>query len=120
MPSTVQTTDHTVSLLFAAASALGVTALGLLIAGTWGDRHALLAWGVVAGMVCVGVSCMVAMRWMIDDAVNRCVIRVHTSVGGHVEGAVNDTAVKVGRAIAEGLADDIEVPRPRAGVLSIY
>lgn len=80
-----------------AATALGVIALGLLVAGSMAGHIPLLAWGVVTGGGALALGSLTVLRLMIESAVRRSVDR---------------TAVRVGVAIAEGLANGEPLTRP--------
>lgn len=111
------------ALMASTAVALGGLGVGLLIAGTALGPPALLGWGTVLCTLAIAVGCLTVVRMTIDDAVNRCVNRVYTAMQVEVEEAVSSTAVKVGLAIAEGLLereDDPRPPTPRAGVSQLY
>lgn len=119
--STTSSTSHssTPGLMFAGASLMGAAAIGLLIGGSVSGHVSMLAWGVLAGIACVGLACLLVVRTLIDDAVRRCV----ASVAVVTDGAVNHTAVQVGGAIADALSaaeaqDDRD--REHVGVPRIY
>lgn len=127
MPNTTTTAVRPPSMaptvMASTSVALGVLGVALLIAGTAAPGHTpLLAWGGVLCVVAVAVGSLASIRLMIDDSVNRCVNRVYTALQVEVEEAVANTAVKVGQAIAESLAesDDTGPPSPRAGVHQLY
>jgi hypothetical protein len=124
VPNVVHTrpTSLVPAVLSSITAALGTLGIGLLVAGSAVNNHALLSWGVVLGVGTVGLGVVTAVRLMVDDAVNRCVNRVYTVLQAEVEEAVANTAVKVGQAIAESLADndDPHPPSPRAGVHQLY
>ena len=124
MPNAVHTKPSSLvpAVMSSTAAALGTLGIGLLVAGSAVHSHELLSWGVVLGVATVGLGVVTAIRVMVDDAVNRCVNRIYTALQVEVEEAVASTAVKVGQAIAESLAesDDPHPPSPRAGVHQLY
>lgn len=89
-PSThvLAATDSPPVLLVATAAA-AVLALGLLIAGTIAGHMPLLAWGVVTGVLAVGLGCLVAIRSMVESAVTRSVDRTAVQVGGAIAAALS-------------------------------
>lgn len=108
-PSTIR------SVAAPAAAALGTLSLVMLATATAHGNIALLAWGLLTAVLTVSVACVAAVRAVIDDAVERCVDRVHVAIEAQVGDAVSTTAVKVGQAIAETLnAEDPSPPAPRA------
>lgn len=105
--------------------ALGVLGVSLLVAGTaTPTARPLLNWGTALCVVAASIGILTTLRCMIDDAVDRCVSRLHIALQAEVEEAVSSTAVRVGQAIAESLAEaENDDPRPaqaRAGVSQLY
>lgn len=123
MPNTIRPPSAVTTVMAASAAALGVLSVGLLSIGTVTHHVPLLAWGCVLVLLTVGLGGLAAIRSLIDAAIDSCVARIYKGLQVEVENAVTSTAVKVGQAIAEGLAegDDPRPPAPRTDrVSSLY
>ena len=101
--------------LASSASAVGVTALLLLMAGSMHDsNHLLLTWGLFAAAIACILAGLAAVRRMVCNAVAQCV----AETSRQIDEAVDRTAVRVGDAIAAALREPDEVDHP--GVPRIY
>lgn len=113
-PSHVMTAVVTLATLTAALTIV------LLTAGTMSHHIGLLTWSMVTGMIALDLLVLVCVKRMMDDAVRRCteVVKMDTKA------IVEETAVRVGQAIAESLAEGEPMPpAPRAaggGVRTLY
>lgn len=76
------------------ALATGPTSLLMLVAGTYGQHTALLAWGVVVAAVAVGTGCVAVvlshLQAHTEALVDRCVTRTAVTVGETVATALRE------------------------------
>lgn len=106
--------------IVASASLLTV---GLLTAGTLTHHVGLLTWSMVTGMASLDLMVLLVVKKMMNDAVRQCADAVAVDTTAATKALVEETAVRVGQAIAESLRDDEQEPSPpapRAEVRTIY
>lgn len=94
--------------LASAAATFITMGFGLLLGGSITGSVVLLAWGLSANTIAVGFGCLASVRAMMDEAVRQCVTETTHAVRGHMQGAITDTAMQVGTAIAGALTEDAE------------